>query len=355
LNLTVGLEATKRCNFKCAHCFVDAGRPAADEMGTAEMRDLLDAMADFGVRIVAWSGGEPLLRPDLEALTAHGARRGINFSLATNGYLADRERLDALRRVGLYLTQVSLDAASPERARRFRRGPRYAFEKAVAAVEASVALGLSTYVCTLMAPETVDEIEEMIALARGLGARGLRYTMWAPVGRAAGAAYDEAAWSTPALAHFLEVAERHAWGEDGFQVIIDCPTGPLPSRPRFRCNAGREAVYILATGEVYPCTALMTPDYLVGNVRERPLAQLLTSAPLLKIHRQLAASEPRGACATCGLVESCRGGCPGRTLAAFGSVRRGPGRGAMPACLLRLHAPRPRATVPRRSARRSKP
>jgi MoaA/NifB/PqqE/SkfB family radical SAM enzyme len=136
----------------------------------------------------------------------------------------------------------------------------------------------------------------MIALARELGASGLRYTLWAPVGRAAGQAYDEQRWASAALRDFFdEVASERQ--RPGLELIIDCPTAAYPGRPLFRCSAGQRTAYITAVGDVYPCTALMTPAYLAGNTRQRPVHAILFGAELQRIQRELAATLPGGACA----------------------------------------------------------
>jgi radical SAM protein with 4Fe4S-binding SPASM domain len=341
-----GIEVTRRCNFTCHHCFVDAGKPLPDEADTQEIMGWLDALEDLGADGVGWSGGEPLLRQDLVELTAYASGRGFRVGLASNGFLATRARLRALQDAGLGVVQVSVDGTTPARANRFRQGPRDAFSRAVRAVEESARLGLQTYVCTLLSPETAPEVEEMVAFSRELGAVGLRYTMWAPVGRAQGQAYDEAAWGSPAVKAFLDQARTRPWGSP-FPVLVDCPTGPLPHHDGYRCTAGKGTCYLTATGDVYPCTALMQPGYLVGNTRETPLQELLVAPRMTRVHGQRARSLPGGACATCDVLETCRGGCPGRTVAAVGRVRGGPQAGAMPVCLRRIHGKK--TAAPRRA------
>ena len=207
-----------------------------------------------------------------------------------------------------------------------------------------------------------------MAFAQGLGACGLRYTMWAPVGRAQGSGYDEAAWGSPAVKEFLDETRRRPWGS-AFPLLVDCPTGPLPHHVGYRCTAGRGTCYITATGDVYPCTALLHPDHLVGTTRKRPLSTLLASPRMTRVHRQVARSLPAGTCTACDLLDECRGGCPGRTVAASGRARGGALAGAMPVCLRRLHGPSTstkatrgkgqpagggsRAKIPRKSAARA--
>ncbi|MBI5546274.1 MAG: radical SAM protein [Deltaproteobacteria bacterium] len=333
MGLSAGIEATRACNFRCVHCFVDAGLRPRGELDTREMRRLISGLVEAGADTLGWSGGEPLLRRDLDLLTAHATGLGAQVGVPTNGYFATLARLKSLQRAGLSSIQVSLDGPDRPRAERFRRGPDDAFERALRALRDAADLGLAVTVCTLLSPEAAGEIEEMLALAQTLGATTLRYTPWSPFGRARGNGYDERPWASAKMRRFLEVAEsRRARGP--VQVLLDCPIGAVPAHPRFRCAAGRSVLYVCATGEVYPCTALMSPEHLVGNVRERPLGDLLRDPRMFRIQRQLLREAPAGRCGSCPVVADCNGGCPGRTLAATGSTR-----GESPACLFRLHPP----------------
>ncbi len=337
MSLAVGIEVTRACNFRCRHCFVDAGRRGKAELTRAEIARLLEDVQAAGAQDICWSGGEPLLRKDLEALTALAAEQGLAVGMVSNGYFATRERLATLADAGLGGIQVSLDGPDRASAERWRLGPKNAFEKAQAAVRTAVELGLQTTVCALLTPETAGELDAMRALVRELGAPTLRYTLWGPVGRAAGKGFDERAWATPAVARFLEQVDGLA-EDDLPAVVLDCATGPLPRSGRFDCTAGLRAVYVCANGDVYPCTSLMEPAYRVGNLREVPLLALLRDPDMLKVHREILRAPLAGACASCAWGERCHGGCPGNALAAFGEVVREKGVAAA-LCLKRLHEP----------------
>lgn len=335
MRLQVGIEATLRCNFACKHCFVDAGRARRNEMGTEEVKRLIQELADSGVKCIGWSGGEPLLRDDIEALTAFGSQRGISFGLATNGFLADQKRLARLQICGMSVIQISIDGTDPEKAARYRLGPLSAFDRAISAIQNSIAMGLRTYLCTLLSPETAGEIKEMLALTRDLGANGIRYTMLAPFGRANKSKYDEQLWNTSDVRDFFNIvaAEKR---RNELQVLVDCPTGPYPGNGVFRCCAGRDSAYITSVGDVYACTALMTPEYRVGNTRRQPVWDLIFSGNMQKIQREMAKTLPGGTCKDCSHRNACRGGCPGRTILNFGRLRYGHHDGGAPVCFERL-------------------
>jgi radical SAM protein with 4Fe4S-binding SPASM domain len=338
MGFTIGIEVTKRCNFTCRHCFVDAGQPRGHELTLAELRTLLTDLRACGADSVGWSGGEPLLRPDLVELTALARSLGLTPSLVSNGFLATPQKLAALCDAGLAVIQISLDGPTPELAHRFRQGPKAAFDRALDAIKASVDLGLRTHLCALLTPETAAEVVDMAELAHDLRVAGLRYTMWAPSGRAAHETYDEAAWGGQALADFFAAVAKLR--RAGLNILIDCPTGPHPGRAQFRCSADHRTCYITADGDLYPCTALLYDAYRVGNVLRTPVRDLLFGADVTLIQRQLASNLPAGTCTGCTLLERCRGACPGRSIAAFGSFEAACQHGS-PACLCRLHGGEP--------------
>jgi 12,18-didecarboxysiroheme deacetylase len=134
-------NATRACNLRCIHCYAQAGaRPAADELTTAEGLSLLDDLADFGAPVVLFSGGEPLLRPDLMDLIRHAVGRDLRAVLSTNGTLITADTAKELADLGLSYVGISLDGLA-ETNDRFR-GQAGAFDRAMAGIEHSGRAGL---------------------------------------------------------------------------------------------------------------------------------------------------------------------------------------------------------------------
>ncbi len=110
------------CTSYYDHCYAAADTEIADgELSTAEGKALLDDLADYGAPVVLFSGGEPLVRQDLEELVAYANEVGIRPVLSTNGTLITEERARALSDAGLTYAGVSVDGL-PERNDRLPRG-----------------------------------------------------------------------------------------------------------------------------------------------------------------------------------------------------------------------------------------
>jgi MoaA/NifB/PqqE/SkfB family radical SAM enzyme len=110
--LLVHVIPIRRCNIDCGYCNeydkVSAPVPAA------VMTARIDKLADLGTAVVAFSGGEPMLHPDLDELIRHIRRRGMMAGLITNGYFLVPKRIEELNAAGLDFLQISIDNIEPD-------------------------------------------------------------------------------------------------------------------------------------------------------------------------------------------------------------------------------------------------
>ncbi len=103
-------NSTRRCNLFCKHCYSQSqNRNYEGEMNTTEALRFIDGLADFGVPVLLFSGGEPLMRPNLFDLIAHARSRGIRAVISTNGTMITPESAAKLKAAGLSYVGISLD------------------------------------------------------------------------------------------------------------------------------------------------------------------------------------------------------------------------------------------------------
>ncbi len=134
-------NATRRCNLKCIHCYAHAkDRPSPDELSTAEGKRLLDDLAQFGAPVVLFSGGEPLMRPDLVELADYAVNKGMRAVISTNGTLITPAMAQSLKAVGLSYVGISLDGLEAVNDR--FRGVKGAFGMAMQGIEACQKAGI---------------------------------------------------------------------------------------------------------------------------------------------------------------------------------------------------------------------
>ena len=340
-------ELTRACALACRHCRAEAhpGRDP-DELSTAEIRAVLDDLASIGAprpRVVL-TGGDPLERPDLQTLVAHGANAGLSMAISPAGTpRATASTLGALRHAGATAVSFSLDAATAEAHDDFRR-VQGSFEWTVHGCRSATEVGLRLQVNTTVTAATVLELPALSRLVTDLHAARWSVFFVVPTGRADATQALSAESTEDTLAFLHDVAqwvrlktteaptfrrlavhkrqgittrapgplyvELHRRLADAWPVS-DRPsgarTGPAASTdPRRRAPLavadGRGVVFVSHTGDVQPSGFLRL---VVGNVREKPLTQLYAGAPLLRALRDPSAL--RGRCGRCELREICGG------------------------------------------------
>jgi AdoMet-dependent heme synthase len=326
-----GIEITRRCNLRCPHCFTSSGGAAHAGPSEQTLRALLGDLARAGIRAIAISGGEPLLRRDLADLIRFGRDLGIReFSIVTNGFYADSATVRALCEAGLGGVQVSLDGVDAIDHARVRGCELRDYYRALRAVRSFQDAGLTVDIATILSPRNIERGPEMAMLCEVLGARSLRYCTFVPTGRAAdreiARAYDLDPSNADAFLALMRTLNQTPGGR--LRILIDHGIGPWIEGAAFQCESGSRVAYLSAEGDLYPCPGLVFDAFKVGNVYETPVGALL-ARPAMSAVRCIPRREIRGDCQACSNA-ACSGGCRGRAYAATGDIR-----GAVPYCNLR--------------------
>ncbi len=320
--LEAHVAVTSRCAAGCKGCYLDA-RPDGEEPPRETMEAALDALARAGVFTVAFGGGEPTTRDDLDVLADFARARGLSPVLTTSGLGLTPARIDRLR--AFAQINVSYDGAREdyERVRGFD-GARHA----EAAIEALVAAGIPVGVNIVLTQATWASLDATLDRARSLGAREAQLLRYKPAGRAASLDYlaqrltpDQARALGPKL---RAIASRMT---PEFRVRIDCALVPFFSADpsidaatlaRFGvlgCEAGDKLVALRVDGKIAPCSFAGPTTLGATDLESRGEdAELAT-------WRAWNAS-PAEPCASCALRSVCRGGC--KVVARFVDGAHGP-------------------------------
>jgi 12,18-didecarboxysiroheme deacetylase len=119
---------TRRCNLKCIHCYSSSQNiNYPDELTTEEGKAMIEDLAAFGAPVLLFSGGEPLMRPDLPELARYAVDRGMRAVISTNGTLITKEQASRFRDIGLSYVGISLDGT--RETHDFFRGVAGAFDR----------------------------------------------------------------------------------------------------------------------------------------------------------------------------------------------------------------------------------
>lgn len=212
------LSVTDRCNLRCAYCMPEEEYRWLDKAALLtfeELSRLVDSFLALGVRKVRITGGEPLVRRDLDSLVALlAAKPGIeDLALTTNGLLL-AEQASGLRRAGLRRLTVSLDTLDAKRFEQLTRRTGHA--QVLAGIDAARAAGFAELKLDTVVVRGVndDELATLLRYAKSVGAE-LRFIEYMDVG---GATH----WSAAQVVSRVELLER---------ITADCgPVTPLPGR-----------------------------------------------------------------------------------------------------------------------------
>ena len=320
----VTFNVTNRCNLRCPWCY-NAGR-ATGEIPTdlaaralREARGILDPQSSLIVL-----GGEPFL--DLPRLLAvlDGTRGlfGAPPSVSTNGTLLTPQAVREIASRGAEV-QVSLDGPDEERHDAIRG--RGVFEKAVGGVRRLVDAGVHTILSMVFTRESAGKMEPYLDLARTLGANEARFIPMRAIGRGT----EHASLSPDRFLLFealLDVLDRRPelrslLMRDFFTIAM---TVLRFSTPRRNCGIGRKVVFLDADGGVYPCPNHALPEFLCGNVAERPLQDIFLSSAVMERMRAEFDVSRYTKCRTCAFRQWCAGDCRGEVRAAGGDPLEAP-------------------------------
>lgn len=320
-------NTTNACNLACAHCYRDSGEAAERELSTEEGLRLIDEIARAGFQIMIFSGGEPLLRPDILELIRHARDCGLRPVLGSNGTLLSLEMARALKDAGLMAAGISLDSLDAVKHDRLR-GQKGAWQAAVNGMQHCRAVGLPFQIHTTVMDWNEAEITQITDFAVEIGARAHHIFFLVPTGRGEkieGSALPRRDYENT-LRRIMEKAKTvpiEIKPTCAPQFIRIAETVGHSQRFRQGCLAGTSYCIISPRGDVQPCAYLDMP---LGNVRDLSFDRIWHENDTFQ---KLRTAEYSGSCGQCNYRASC-GGC--RARAAY--YHRGDYMSADPLCVL---------------------
>ncbi len=183
---TIAWEVTRACAYACVHCRADAQHHRDPrELSTAEAKTLTNRIAAFGNNpILVFTGGDPMMRPDLFELISYATQNGLRCSLTpTATALPTKERLEKARDAGIRRIALSLDAPRPEIHDKFRQVPG-SWQRTMDILHRAQDVGLSVQVNTTVSKHNVDILHEMVPFIKEVNAVQWSVFFLVPTGRA---------------------------------------------------------------------------------------------------------------------------------------------------------------------------
>jgi MoaA/NifB/PqqE/SkfB family radical SAM enzyme len=172
---------TRRCNLHCRLCY-DADGPQRRDLTTRQAFSAIDKLQALGVGLVAFSGGEPLMRDDLVHLMGRCARAGMRIALRSNGTFITRVVARRLADAGLEVAGISLDGATAAGHECIRGAGTFA--RTLAGIDALLQVGIRVNIEIVLTRRNASESLAMVELAESLGVHEINFASVAPLGRA---------------------------------------------------------------------------------------------------------------------------------------------------------------------------
>ena len=263
-------ESTLRCNVHCLHCGSDCVSSVTQpDMPSADFLKVIDEQITPHVNphevMIIISGGEPLMRKDLEDVGRALYDRGYPWGMVTNGLALNRERFTALRKAGLRSLTISCDGLQEDHI--WLRQHPLAFEGATRAIRLAAAdKGLTWDVVTCANQRNYPHLKAIREMLWQMGVRHWRVFGIDPMGRAA--TNPELLLTDEQFRGLMDfiAAER----EQGRHVSYSCEgyLGSYEGRVRdhlYHCAAGISIASILIDGSISACTSIRG-KYYQGNI-----------------------------------------------------------------------------------------
>lgn len=257
------LALTQACDLSCAHCSAH-GRVGGEELTTAEWKSVIAQLQNIGTAIIGFTGGEPLLRPDITDIISSVDDRSVSI-LYTNGSRLDKTMAMRLADSGLYAVGISLDSADADEHDR-NRGKPGAHAAALKALETARDAGLYTIAQTVAFRKYLDEkkLLKLFALAKKHGAHEVRILEPIPSGKMEDNIHEG----------FLDVSERERLKALQYRANRSAKFPKITtfahteSSSQYGCGAGTQHSYISFSGDLFPCDFV---PLSFGNVRHGDL------------------------------------------------------------------------------------
>jgi radical SAM protein with 4Fe4S-binding SPASM domain len=308
--LSVHIDVTYRCNERCVHCYLDHNDHG--EMTTAEIKGVLDQLAEAGVFFLTFSGGEVFLRRDFFELLEYARRLLFNVKIKTNAVMIGAREAQRLRGLAPDTIQISVYSHRPEVHDAITKLP-HSFERTMKAICFLRDQGLKVTIANVLMTANLSDHYQLQKLAAEMG---VHYTVDPTI--------------TPMMDGDTSVLSLRIPGEELREIFHNPALTPnreefcAPPKPvtdadleGYSCSAGHSFCYISPYGDVFPCVQFPLPS---GNVRRQKFLEIWNGSPQLQEVRSIQAKHLT-VCSSCAHVSSCTR-CPG--LAYMEGNMRGP-------------------------------
>ncbi|TLN24841.1 radical SAM protein [bacterium] len=282
------------CNLDCLMCDLphrtaELRKAGGKELDTAGMKDVMDQMKGLGILGIGFTGGEPLIRPDIFELLSYAKKIGMITHLNTNGTLLDEERGRKVIEAGVDSLNISIDGATAETHDSIRSVPG-SFEKSIKALKMMDKLrkemgrGPRLKAVCVVQEKNVDEVEELLRAAPSWGVDVVEC-----IPRQEFTKEDSAKLPHEVLEKLkksgdaLTKLKKEGAPIENSQGMIRLFKPTFEGKPSpLKCYAGYNSLTVDSFGEIYVCVPYMNWNMTEGNIAKTDLKTFWKSSGFQK-------------------------------------------------------------------------
>ena len=261
---TINFAITSKCPFRCQHCLY--GKRKKEDFTTNQILDLIIEIKDLGTAILGITGGEPMLRSDLEEIIS-AASPELATIVYTTGYNLNKKRAEKLFKAGVGWITIGIESNNAD----FQdnvRGKKGSLHMGINAIKLCKEAGIYTAIGTIGTREKMNsgELDRIYNLASSLDVEEMRLIPPGAAGRWAGC--TDVILNAEELESHKEFQIKHNKKRSG---PIVTSIAYIESEEMLGCFGGYNYLHIDSTGEVCPCD--LTP-LSFGNIKDTPLREI---------------------------------------------------------------------------------
>ena len=341
----ISIEVTHACGMKCVMCSSSAEfpTPVKGEMDLKTIVRVLKEGRELGAKVVSWSGGDPILRPDFWVLAGIAHELGYKQLLYTTGIkfngqdyepLSDYE-LKLAKKYGMTLI-FDLQSHNPKTHDKIF-GVEGAWHMEMDVIERALNMGIPVETHFVPQRWNINDIEDYVYFLDNLGVRKVSFLRLVPQGRAlenwdkisiTKRQFRDMQFLFHDLLHRDDLSIRIRLGHPiNFQFLVEYElTGKLPDEhglvngvPIDSCRGGTDAPLIRPNGDVDVCPAWKgLTEFTAGNVKHQSLKEIWRNAHTYRVFREFIHGQKylqmKSPCVKCPFFKWCKGKCVAQRL-----------------------------------------
>jgi radical SAM protein with 4Fe4S-binding SPASM domain len=310
-------ELTLNCNLRCKHCYINAGESLEGNLSFPVIKKTLDELVDLhsedmrAKRIVI-TGGEPFLRKDIIDIVNIIKERGFRTLINSNGLMIRDEHLQQLRGYDGLQICISLDGIKDSHEKIRGIGT---YEPTIKQIRRISEAGINTAINMLCHKGNYRELSQVIEETLDIELRGVNPVPVVSMGRA----NDYHIEPVPEKDLFREIFNLQtnpAYHERMTRTSLLNFMGALACNVKSNyCGTGTRGTFFISyQGNVYPCPNMRNDLFIMGNVNENSLGEIINGNPIIESLGKLSVDNMNDQCPQCDVKYFCGGYCRGETF-----------------------------------------